>query len=57
MSESLLPSFFVSDVSKSLRSLTKNERIAPSLFFVSDVSKSFGSLTKSEQIAQVAHKK
>ena len=32
-SDSLIPSFFMSDVSESLRSLTKNERMSESLVF------------------------
>ena len=34
MSESLMPSFLVSDVSESLRSLTKNERMSELLIFL-----------------------
>ena len=50
MRDSLIPSFLVSDVSKSLRWLTKNERCERLL----------RSLTKNERwerIAQVAHQK
>ena len=50
MSDLLIPSFWVSNVSKSLRLLTKNEQ----------VSKSLRLLTKNEwweRIAQVAHQK
>ena len=53
MRDSLIPSFLESNVSESLRSLTKNE---PKM---SDVSKSLWSLTKNELIAhffeQIAH--
>ena len=35
MSETLISSFLVSDVSESLRSLTKNERMSESLIFLS----------------------
>ena len=36
MSESLIPSFLVSDISESLRSLTKNERMSELLVFLSE---------------------
>ena len=36
MSDSLIPSFLVSNVSESLRSLTKNERMSELLIFMSD---------------------
>ena len=36
MSELLISSFLVSDVSESLRSLTKNERMSESLIFLSE---------------------
>ena len=35
MSDSLIPSFFVGDVSESLKSLTKNERMSELLVFFS----------------------
>ena len=37
MSDSLIPSFLVSNVSELLRSLTKNERMSESLVFLSKV--------------------
>ena len=61
MSDSLIPSFLVSDVNKSLRSLTKNEwcnriaQVAHQKF--ATMSNSLRSLTKNEQFAQVAHQK
>ena len=51
MSKSLIPSFLVSDVSESLRSLTKNERMSESLIFLSEsLIRSF--LGKNERFAR-----
>ena len=51
MSESLIPSFLVSDVSESLRSLTKNERPWAICSGCSE------EMSDRERIAQVAHQK
>ena len=55
MSESLISSFLVSDVSESLRSLTKNERPwairSGRSEEMSDVSESLISLTKNERMS------
>ena len=49
MSDSLIPSFLVSDVSESLRSLTKHEQMSESLVFV---CQSLIRLFKNERFAQ-----
>ena len=58
MSEWLISSILVSNVSELLRSLTKNERlrqVAQRKWAI--MSESLSSLTKNERIAQVAHQK
>ena len=51
MSDSLIPSFLVSNVSESLRSLTKNEQMSESLIFLSEsLIRSF--FDKNEQFAR-----
>ena len=50
MSDSLIPSFFVGDVSESLKSLTKNERMSELLVFFSAHSLIF--FAKNEQFKQ-----
>ena len=60
MSKSLIPSFLVSNVSESLRSLTKNERPwairSGRSEEMSDVSESLISLTKNERMSDSLNK-
>ena len=57
MSDSLIPSFLVSDVSKSLRSLTKNEQCERIAHFAhqkrATISKSLILLTKNERMSEL----
>ena len=64
MSDSLIPSFLVSDVRESLRSLTKNERcewipqvVHQKWATISDSLRSLNKMSEHERIAQVAHQK
>ena len=57
MSDSLIPSFLVGDVSSGLTKNEQCEQIAQGSPKMSDVSKSLMLVTKNERFGQVAHQK